>query len=79
MRFKDIQRDLCIRSGATPEDILKSAFLQEKGAQTTSSFQKKIWEFDTFGHIKIAGQGSSSHRGRGAGRRRGALSIKKWN
>ena len=32
MRYKDIQRELCIRLGATPEETLKSALLQEKGA-----------------------------------------------
>ena len=37
MRYKDIQRELCIHPGATPEDSLKSALLQEKGAQTGSS------------------------------------------
>ena len=29
MRYKDIQRELCIRPGATPEDSLKSVLLQE--------------------------------------------------
>ena len=30
MRYKDIQRELCIRPWATPEDMLKSALLQKK-------------------------------------------------
>ena len=30
MRYKDIHRELCIRLGATPEETLKSALLQEK-------------------------------------------------
>ena len=38
-RYKDIQRELCIRPGATPEETLNSAFLQEKAAQTASSQQ----------------------------------------
>ena len=40
MRNKDIQRELCIHPGATPEEALKSALLQGKGAQTASSLQQ---------------------------------------
>ena len=40
MRYKDIQRELCIRPGANPEETLKSALLQEKGAQTVIDLQK---------------------------------------
>ena len=40
MRYKDIQRELCIRPGTTPEETLKSALLQEKGAQTATDLQK---------------------------------------
>ena len=39
MRYKDTQRELWIRPGATPEKTLKSALLQEKAAQTASSQQ----------------------------------------
>ena len=53
MRFQDIQRDLCIRSGATPEDILKSALLQEKWAQTTSSLQKNFGSLTHSGASKL--------------------------
>ena len=42
MRYKDIQRELCIRPGATPEDTLKSALLQEKGAQTATDLQRQL-------------------------------------
>ena len=40
VRYKDINRQLCILPGTTTEDTLKSAFLQDKGAQTASSLQK---------------------------------------
>ena len=41
MRFSDIQRELCIRPGATEDDTLKSALLQEKGYVTTNTLQKQ--------------------------------------
>ena len=41
MRYKDIQRELCIRPRTTPEVTLKSALLQEKGAQTATNLQKQ--------------------------------------
>ena len=41
MRFSDIQRELCIRPGATVDDTLKSALLQEKGYVTASTLQKQ--------------------------------------
>ena len=41
MRYKDIQRELCIRPGTTPEETLKSALLQEKRAQTATNLQKQ--------------------------------------
>ena len=37
MRFEDIQRELCIRPGDSPEETLKSALLQEKGYVTASA------------------------------------------
>ena len=42
MRYKDIPRELCFRPGNTPEETLKSALLQEKGAQTATSLQKQL-------------------------------------
>ena len=41
MRSSDIQRELCIRPGATVDDTLKSALLQEKGYVTASTLQKQ--------------------------------------
>ena len=41
MRFSDIQRELCIRPGATVDDTLKSALLQEKGYVTANNLQKQ--------------------------------------
>ena len=47
MRYKDIQRELCIRPGATPEETLKSGLLQEKGAQTATDLQKQFGSSST--------------------------------
>ena len=55
IRYKNIQRELCIRPGATPEETLKSALLQEKGAQTASNLQKQL------GYPSLSG--SFSHQG----------------
>ena len=55
MRYKDIPRELCFRPGNTPEETLKSALLQEKGAQTATSLQKQL------GSSSVAG--SLSHQG----------------
>ena len=41
MRFSDIQRELCIRRGATVDDTLKSALLQEKGYVTANTIQNQ--------------------------------------
>ena len=41
MRFSDIQRELCIRPGATVDDTLKSALLQEKGYVTANTLQNQ--------------------------------------
>ena len=41
MRFSDILRELCIRPGATVDDTLKSALLQEKGYVTASTLQRQ--------------------------------------
>ena len=41
MRFSDIQRELCIRSGATVDDTLESALLQEEGYITANILQKQ--------------------------------------
>ena len=49
MRYKDIQRELCIRPWATPEETLKSALLQEKGAQTATDLQKQFGSSSTMG------------------------------
>ena len=55
MRYKDIPRELCFRPGNTPEETLKSALLQEKGAQTATCLQKQL------GSSSVAG--SLSHQG----------------
>ena len=39
--FSDIQRELCIRPGATLDDTFKSALLQEKGYLTANNLQKQ--------------------------------------
>ena len=58
LRYKDIQRELCIHPGNTPDETLQSALLQKKGAQTATSLEKQ------FGFSSVAGssspQGSSS-------------------
>ena len=41
MRFSDIQRELCISSGATVNDTLISALLQEKRYVTANTLQKQ--------------------------------------
>ena len=55
MRYKNIQRELCIRPGNTSEETLKSALLQEKGAQTVTSLQNQL------GSSSVVG--GSSHQG----------------
>ena len=47
-RYKDIQRELSIRPGSTPEETFKSALLQEKGAQTASNLQKQLKKVYSF-------------------------------
>ena len=42
MKFKDIQRDFCIRPGNSPEETLKSALFQEKKYVTASTLQKQM-------------------------------------
>ena len=39
-RFRDIQREICIRLGESPEETLKSALVQEKSYVTASALQK---------------------------------------
>ena len=41
MRFEDIQRELSIRPGATLEETLKSALLQEKGPKPPLVYKNK--------------------------------------
>ena len=55
MRYKDIQRELCIHPGATPEDSLKSALLQEKGAQTATDLQRQLGSSSSSGNYSQAG------------------------
>ena len=43
MRYQDIKPKLSIRPGNTPEEILKSALLQEKGAPNRNKFRKSTW------------------------------------
>ena len=42
MKFKDIQRELCIYPGYSPEETLRSALLQETGYSTASTLQKQM-------------------------------------
>ena len=55
MRYKDIQRELCIHPGATPEDSLKSALLQEKGAQTATDLQRQLGSSSSMGNSSQSG------------------------
>ena len=61
MRYKDIQRELCIRPGATPEETLKSALLQEKGAQTATDLQKQFGSSSTMGSFSHSGSSSGQN------------------
>ena len=63
MRYKDIQRELCIRPGATPEDTLKSALLQEKGAQTATDLQRQLRSSASMGNFSQSGA-TSGHNTR---------------
>ena len=54
LRYKDIHRELCVTPGTTPEETLKSALLQKKGAQTATDLQKQ------FGVDSFSQSGSSS-------------------
>ena len=42
LRFKDFQRELCIRRDYSLEETLKSALFQEKGSVTASALQKQM-------------------------------------
>ena len=59
MRYKDIQRELCIRPGTTPEETLKSALLQEKGAQTATNLQKQLGCPSALGSFSHQGSNSA--------------------
>ena len=48
MRFKDIQRELCIRPSDSPEKTLKSALFHEKGYATASGLQKQIGQNSSY-------------------------------
>ena len=61
MRYKDIQRELCIRPGATPEDSLKSALLQEKGAQTATDLQRQLGSSFSTGNFSQSGTTSGQN------------------
>ena len=63
MRYKDIQRELCIRPGATPEDSLKSALLQEQGAQTATDLQRQLGSSSSMGNFSPSGT-TSGHNSR---------------
>ena len=63
MRYKDIQRELCIRPGATPEDSLKSALLQEQGAQTATDLQRQLGSSSSMGTFSPSGT-TSGHNSR---------------
>ena len=58
MKYKDIQRELCIRPGTTPEETLKSALLQEKGAQTATDLQKQLGSSVSMGSFSHSGSNS---------------------
>ena len=59
--YKDIQRDICIRPGATPEETLKSALLQEKGAQTATDLQKQFGSSASMGSFFQSGSSSGQN------------------
>ena len=59
MWYKDIQRELCIRPGTTPEETLKSALLQEKGAQTATDLQKQFGSSSAMGSFYHSGSNSA--------------------
>ena len=61
MRYKDIQRELCIRPGTTPEEALKSALLQEKGAQTATDLQKQLGSSASMGSFSQSGSNSGQN------------------
>ena len=61
MRYKDIQRELCIRPGTTPEETLKSAMLQEKGAQTATDLQKQLGSSASMGSFSQSGSNSGQN------------------
>ena len=61
IRYKDIQRELCIRLGATPEETLKSALLQEKGAQTATDLQNQFGSLSTMGSFSHSGSSSGQN------------------
>ena len=61
MWYKDIQRELCIRPGATPEETLKSALLQEKGAQTATDLLKQFGSSSTMGSFSHSGSSSGQN------------------
>ena len=42
MKFKDIQRELCLRPGNSPEETLRYALLKEAGYATASTLQKQL-------------------------------------
>ena len=42
IEFKDIQRELYIHPGNSPEETLRSALLQETGYATASTLQKQM-------------------------------------
>ena len=61
MRYKDVQRELCIRPGATPEETLKSALLQENGAQTATDLQNQFGSSSTMGSFSHSIQFGSEY------------------
>ena len=61
MRSKDIQRELCIRPGTTPEETLKSALLQEEGAQTATDLQKQFGSSASMGSFSQSGSSSAQN------------------
>ena len=61
MRYKDIQRELYVRPGTTPEETLKSVLLQEKGAQTATDLQKQFGSSASMGSFYQSGSSSGQN------------------
>ena len=52
---------MCIHPGTTPEETLKSALLQEKGAQTANDLQKQLGSSASMGSFSQSGSNSGQN------------------